>query len=309
MNQIEELQGRIQAALERIGAGTRALEAARAAEVARAAETAVSNGAGNAELEQELEEERLANAQLEERLKLLNARLKEAEGKAGGGSGSEMAALQAELQLLRNEAGDPAEKQALRAEVKRLKAEMEAAANGAASEREALEDRLAEAQAENSDLKRQIEELSAAVGTAGGNGAPDAEVAALREQLETAESALAQAQQQVQAAQAGDSELAAASRQDVDAELARQNEMLIRLDSELQQLRQANEELRASNTALRAANAEGVGDASLINASMEAEIEGLRAAQASDQAQVNAVLAKLEPLLANARNLPEGEEV
>ncbi|WP_254695186.1 hypothetical protein [Leisingera sp. NJS201] len=74
-------------------------------------------------------------------------------------------------------------------------------------------------------------------------------------------------------------------------------------------MRQANEELRASNTALRDANAQSLGDAGLINTAMEAEIEGLRAAQASDQAQVNAVLAKLEPLLANARNLPEGEEV
>jgi len=42
---------------------------------------------------------------------------------------------------------------------------------------------------------------------------------------------------------------------------------------------------------------------------MAAEIDGLRAAQASDKAQVNAVLARLEPLLAAAPNLPEGEEI
>jgi len=181
-----------------------------------------------------------------------------------------MKAMQAELELLRNEAGDPAEKEALRAEVTRLKGELEAAANTAASDKEALEDQLTEAKAANDSLKSQLDEV-----------------------------------------QAGGSEPAAdsAPAQDVSADIERQNETLVRLDTELQQLRQANEELRASNAALRDANAQSLGDAGLINASMEAEIEGLRAAQASDQAQVNAVLAKLEPLLANARNLPEGEEV
>ncbi|UWQ47383.1 colicin transporter [Leisingera aquaemixtae] len=278
MNQIEELQGRIQAALERISAGTAALQEARAADqvkaaeaaaaAAKAAEEAAANAANEA-LEQALDEEKTANAQLEERVKVLHARLQEAESKAPAGA-DDVAAMQAELQLLRNEAGDPAEKEALRVEVARLKSQLEAAANTAASDRERLEDQLAEAQAANDSLKAQLEEpgTSAAQPAAEPSAAPD-----------------------------------------MSAEIARQNEALLRLDSELQQLRQANEELRASNAALREANAQSLGDAGLINASMEAEIEGLRAAQASDQAQVNAVLAKLEPLLATARNLPEGEEV
>ncbi|NSY36978.1 colicin transporter [Leisingera sp. ANG59] len=281
MNQIEELQGRIQAALERISAGSAALQEARAADKVKAEEAAAAAvqaaeaaaaGAANAELEQALDEERTANAQLEERVKVLHARLKEAESSAPAGSASsaDVAAMEAELQLLRNEAGDPAEKQALRAEVSRLKADMEAAANTAASAREALEDELAEARAAIDGLKAQLEAAQAADGAA-------AEQPAVVP--------------------------------DMSAELERQNEALVRLDSELQQLRQANEELRASNAALREANAQSLGDAGLINTAMEAEIEGLRAAQASDQAQVNAVLAKLEPLLVNARNLPEGEEV
>lgn len=278
MNQIEELQGRIQAALERIGAGTAALQEAReadkvkaaeaAAEAAKAAEAAAANAANEA-LEQALDEEKTANAQLEERVKVLHERLQAAESQAPAGS-DDVAAMQAELQLLRNEAGDPAEKEALRAEVARLKGQMEAAANTSASEKEQLEDQLAEAQAANDSLKARLEEADAAAGQ------PAAEPSAAP---------------------------------DMSAEIERQNETLLRLDIELQQLRQANEELRASNAALREANAQALGDAGLINASMEAEIEGLRAAQASDQAQVNAVLAKLEPLLANARNLPEGEEV
>lgn len=278
MNQIEELQGRIQAALERISAGTAALQEARAADKARAEEAAAeaakaaesaAAGAANAELEQALDEERTANAQLEERVKVLHARLKDAESSAPAGTASDedVAAMQAELELLRNEAGDPAEKQALRAEVARLKGELEVAANNAANAREALEDQLAEAQAANDTLKAQL----AAADSGDGAGSP--------------------------------------GMQDTAEELARQNDALVQLDAELQELRMANEELRASNTALREANAQSLGDAGLINASMEAEIQGLRAAQASDQAQVNAVLAKLEPLLANARNLPEGEEV
>ncbi|OBY27196.1 colicin transporter [Leisingera sp. JC1] len=277
MNQIEELQGRIQAALERISAGSAALQEARAADRVKAEEAtaaavqaaeAAAAGAANAELEQALDEERTANAQLEERVKVLHARLKEAEGNAPAGSSAsseDVAAMQAELELLRNEAGDPAEKQALRSEVSRLKGQLEAAANTAASDKEALEDELAEAKAAKDALQAQLE-----------------------------------------AAPAGGTQ---ADAPDMDAELARQNEALVRLDSELQQLRLANEELRASNAALREANAQSLGDAGLINTAMEAEIEGLRAAQASDQAQVNAVLAKLEPLLVNARNLPEGEEV
>lgn len=278
MNQIEELQGRIQAALERISAGTSALQEARAADKVKAAEAvaeaaqaaeAAAASAANEALEQALDEEKTANAQLEERVKVLHARLQEAESRTPA-DGGDVAAMEAELQLLRNEAGDPAEKEALRAEVERLRGQLEAAANTAASEKEMLEDQLTEIQAENDSLKARLEEAEE-------NG--------------------------------GQAAAAPASESGMSAEIERQNEALLRLDTELQQLRQANEELRTSNAALREANAQGLGDAGLINASMEAEIEGLRAAQASDQAQVNAVLAKLEPLLANARNLPEGEEV
>lgn len=279
MTQIEELQGRIQAALVRISDGAAALQEARladrqqaaetAAEAARLAETAAANEASKV-LEQELDEERLANAQLTERVRVLNARLKEAGGGRPGDAG-ELEALRAEVQLLRNEAGDPAEKEALRAEVARLKRELEVAANTAASEHDALKAELAELAAQNEALTAQL--------------------------------------QQAQSGASGGSDHADVSAQPEDPSAA-----LVRLDAEHQQLRQANDELRAVNAALRDANAQGVADASLINSAMEAEISGLRAAQASDKAQVNAVLAKLEPLLANARSLPaaklpEGEEV
>ena len=68
MSDIDAMQGRIMAALDRIGQGLDSL----------------GNDAGpddredSEKLRQELEDEKLANAQLQERVKQLNARLKDA---------------------------------------------------------------------------------------------------------------------------------------------------------------------------------------------------------------------------------------
>ncbi|KIN60795.1 hypothetical protein Z945_1774 [Sulfitobacter noctilucae] len=72
------------------------------------------------------------------------------------------------------------------------------------------------------------------------------------------------------------------------------------LDVELQRLRHANAQLVETCDALREANLEGVGDPHLINKSMLAELEGLRAARASDVAETSAILAALTPLLDTA---------
>jgi len=93
------------------------------------------------------------------------------------------------------------------------------------------------------------------------------------------------------------------------AELASQGEAMAQLDMDVQRLRQANEQLRSSNSALRSANETGVGEPHLINKAMLAELEGLRAARATDKAEVSAVLSKLEPLLASATGLPDGEDM
>ncbi|AZV78123.1 colicin transporter [Parasedimentitalea marina] len=290
MSQIEELQSRITAAMDRIGTGLGALEAAK-------------DEAAQNDLTQALEDERLANAQLEERLKTLKAQL--ADVPAPVDTSGDLEALQAEVELLRNEVGNTVEKDALKEEVARLTSELEAAGNTAAMQAEgkaSLEAEVAEVRAEVTALQDQI----ATAADGGGDETPTAELTAevdsLKAQLEAAQGALDEAQ-----AASGQPELAPAS--DNSEELERQNGMLVQLDTDLQQLRHANESLRSANTALREANAAGVGDAGLINSALEAEIEGLRAAQASDQAQVNVVLAKLEPLLAQAQNLPEGEEV
>lgn len=200
MSQIDELQTRITAALERIqrGVETRA-EAAAAAEAARAgAETAAetaraeaaaardaqdaAEGAELATLRQEIEDERLVTAQLEERIRVLHARLDEKEAA------------------------------------------------------------LAAAQ--------------------GGEGAPESP--------------------------------------DADHDQAARAETLTRLDADLQALRAANARLRESNAALRAAHAAGVVDPDAINASMQAEIESLRAAGDADRDEVAAVLAEIDSAVAGA---------
>jgi len=252
MTQIEELQGRILAAMERIGTGVEKLELARAQaqEEARAA-------ADNSDLERALEEEKTANAQLEERVKVLHSRLQEAAAPAA--DSGEMEALKAELELLRNEVGNTDEKDALKLEVTRLKAALESAGNGLAAEKEALETELADLKLTNQQMMSQIEEAAGDLGDAVDQAALEAEITALKTQLAEAQAAAAVVPQ--------------------DHEF----------QAQLDELRKANSDLHSTN-------------------------EALRTAQAEEQAQVNAVLAKLEPLLANAQdlpeqNLPEGEEV
>ena len=62
-------------------------------------------------------------------------------------------------------------------------------------------------------------------------------------------------------------------------------------------LRQVNDALRASNRALREASAGGVAEAGLIDRSMKAELEALRTARDADRAELDAILATLEPLI------------
>ena len=91
----------------------------------------------------------------------------------------------------------------------------------------------------------------------------------------------------------------------LQADLKRQSEAMARLDMDVQRLRAANDQLRDSNGALRQANQEGVGEPHLINKAMLAELEALRATRATDAAEVEAVLSKLEPLLAAAARSEE----
>ena len=90
-------------------------------------------------------------------------------------------------------------------------------------------------------------------------------------------------------------------------EISNQSAAMARLDMDVQRLRYANEQLRDSNAALRRANEEGVGEPHLINKAMLAELESLRAARATDAAEAEAVLSRLEPLLTLSQTEPDEE--
>lgn len=72
-------------------------------------------------------------------------------------------------------------------------------------------------------------------------------------------------------------------------------------------LRATNAELRSNNDALRAAVGAGVADADLVNTALEAELGGLKAAQAADRAELDAVLGELGQLIAD--NDPTGPSI
>ncbi len=95
---------------------------------------------------------------------------------------------------------------------------------------------------------------------------------------------------------------------DMRAEVEESQARMGQLDVELQRVRRANQQLLEASEALRAANADGVGDADLINKAMLAELEGLRAARAADVAEASAILAALTPLVESAGTQPTQED-
>lgn len=119
-------------------------------------------------------------------------------------------------------------------------------------------------------------------------GGADAGAAdALRAQLDEEKTVTAQLQERVHALK---------SKQ--ETELAEIRGKVDTLDLELQKLRQTNDKLREANEALRDANAAGVGEPHLINASVLAELESLRAARDAERAEADAILSALAPALA-----------
>ncbi|QFT72771.1 hypothetical protein [Ruegeria sp. THAF33] len=282
MSQLEELQHRIIAAMDRISAGVEGLGgSSRNAEV-------------NERLQAELEDERVANAQLQERLKTL----KEQHEK-------QVDALRADLEELRTEPAGAADADALRAELEEARAKIASveAARAELAEAKAALDNNAELDA----LKAENERLRAEL-----DGIEDP--SALKAELEQLRELLAQAKE----VEAENSRLKAeledtvrvddlsAELEMLRAERASHGAAMSRLDDDLQRMRKANEQLRNSVEELRSAAAKGLTDAELLNRATVAELEATRAAQASDAAEAQAVLARLEPLLSQAK-LVEGE--
>lgn len=83
----------------------------------------------------------------------------------------------------------------------------------------------------------------------------------------------------------------------LEAEVASLREAVLVRDAEVQKLRRVNSELRKSNAALREANQAGLPDPHLVNTSMMAEVEALRALASGTRAEIDEILAALEPLV------------
>ncbi|MDR9394941.1 MAG: hypothetical protein RI571_11625 [Roseovarius sp.] len=126
----------------------------------------------------------------------------------------------------------------------------------------------------------------------------------LRQQLDDEKLANAQLEERVKALrQKHESRLAQAEK--AEAERA---EAVRKLDSELQSLRSANQQLRESNAALRDAMQQDIADPHLVNKSMMAELEALRATQAAQRAEVDAVMTDLAGMIDAASGEAGGDE-
>lgn len=187
----------------------------------------------------------------------------------------------------------------------------EAAAEQELAVAQALEKAAEERDAVIAAVRAEAEAAVAAAGAgssddaSGGEGADlseiEAELTALREALDDEKVANAQLEERMRHLKARLAEAEAGAGAGASGEAAGVPAELIEgLDAEVQRLRAANAALSESNAALRAANAQGVGDASLINDAMKAELDGLRAARAVDAAETEALIATLGPLLETA---------
>jgi hypothetical protein len=130
---------------------------------------------------------------------------------------------------------------------------------------------------------------------ASGAGAVPAD-ALLRVQLEEEKSLTAQLQARLRAAK--DRE----AKGDLQEKVDRLTQELDVQGLELQRMRRVNASLREQLEALRTAAASGATEPGLINKAMLAELEALRAARLTEMAEMDEILAALEPHLTEARH-------
>ncbi len=121
----------------------------------------------------------------------------------------------------------------------------------------------------------------------------DSETRELAEKLEAQQAANALLEAQMKSiSDAPDDRLAA-----FEARLEAQTAQMADLDGQLQRLRRSNTDLRGVVARLREAMAADLADPDLINATMLAELDALRATREADVAELDAVLAELKPLV------------
>jgi predicted nucleic acid-binding Zn-ribbon protein len=120
--------------------------------------------------------------------------------------------------------------------------------------------------------------------------------AALRARLEDEKSLNAQLQEKLRAAKERE------PKGDLQDKVDRLTRQLDVQGLELQRMRRTAASLRDQLTALRAAEAAKVTDPSLINKAMAAELDALRAQRLTEVAEIDEILAALDPHIAEAAN-------
>lgn len=120
--------------------------------------------------------------------------------------------------------------------------------------------------------------------------------AALRAQLEEEKSLTAQLQARLRAASARE------AKGDLQEKVDRLTQELDVKGLELQRMRRVNASLREQLEALRTAAAAGTTEPQLINKAMQTELEALRATRLTEIAEMDEILAALEPHLTEAGN-------
>ena len=125
------------------------------------------------------------------------------------------------------------------------------------------------------------------------SAAPAAD-ATLRAQLEEEKSLTAQLQERLRAAKERE------SKGDLQARIDRLTQQLDVQGLELQRMRRTNAALREQLAALQKAQAEGITEPQLINKAMAAELDALRALRMTEIAEMDEILAALEPHLTEA---------
>ncbi|MCA0044561.1 hypothetical protein [Celeribacter litoreus] len=94
----------------------------------------------------------------------------------------------------------------------------------------------------------------------------------------------------------------------LEGEVEKLRSQLMDHDTALQKLREMNGKLRDVNIALRTANADGLADPSLINTSLQTELDALKTSREADTTEMNAILTDLRDMVARAEDLGEDDE-
>ncbi|MFK7745638.1 MAG: hypothetical protein AB8B47_11330 [Roseobacter sp.] len=129
------------------------------------------------------------------------------------------------------------------------------------------------------------------------------DIDALRQQLDDEKQVNAQLTERVRVL--GDKQEQAQAAMEAKAQEAEAR--LTALDTEMQKLRKVNGMLSEACSALRDANAAGVGEPELINQSMMAELDSIRAMRSAEMAEADEIIATLTPLL-HASTAPQDQE-